>query len=142
MIEFKVTGLEGIDAALEQLKLSQRRTAARNVLKAALEPVVETAKRYAPVEEGTLRDSITVGTNVTKAIRHLRVKDGVTVFAGTANRNGVPREFGTIRSAAHPFLRPAWDANKGRVLDSILDNFGAEVRAAIDRAAKRNSRRR
>lgn len=140
-MQFKVTGFEGIDEALRGLKLSQRKTAARRVLKDALQPVADAAKRMAPVAEGNLRDSITVSTNVTKAARVARVKDGVTVFAGTANRNGVPREFGTIRSPAHPFMRPAWAATKMGVLEHIVREFGAEVRAAIDRAAKRNRRK-
>lgn len=137
-MDLKFTGFEGIDAALSELKLSQRRGAARRVITDALQPVVETAKRMAPVDDGYLRDSIVVSTNVTKAARSARIKDGVTVFAGTANRNAVPREFGTVRSAAHPFLRPAWEQNKGRVLDSIITNFGEEVNRTIAKAAKRN----
>lgn len=140
-MEIKAKGFEGVDAALRELKLSQRRSAARRVLKDALEPVVQRAKRFVPVDEGRLRDSITIGTNVTKSIRHLRVRDGVTMFAGTANRNGVPREFGTFRTPAHPFLRPAWDGLKWAVLDSIERNFGAEVRAVIAKAARRNRSR-
>lgn len=142
MIAFKVSGLEGIDAALEQLKLGQRRSAARRVLARALQPVADLAKSLAPVDEGDLRDSITVSTNVTRSLRSLRRKDGVTVFAGTANRNAVPREFGSLRSVAHPFLRPAWDSQKNKVLQSIVTEFGAEVRAAIDKAARRNRGRK
>lgn len=141
-MDLKFSGFEGVNDALKQLKLSQRRAAARRVLTEALQPVAEAAKRMAPVDDGQLRDSIVVSTNVTKAARSARIKDGVTVFAGTANRNGVPREFGTFRSQAHPFMRPAWLANRGQVLDSIIVNFGEEINRTIAKAAKSNRRKK
>ncbi len=143
-MDLKVEGLEGVNAALAELKKGSRKAAIRRVLKAALEPVAATASELAPVDEGTLRASITVGTRLSRRARGGAPKDSPTqtsVFCGTANRNAVPREFGTSRSAAQPFLRPAWDRHKGEVLNHITENMAAEIERTAERAARRAARK-
>lgn len=141
-MKFTVTGFEGVDKALTELKKSTAKNVARRVLTNALKPVEEMAKRLAPVDEGDLRDSITTGTKLAgaakKEARRTRAADGVTVYTGTSNRNGVAREFGSIRSAPQPFMRPAWEANKLRVLNDIQQNMGGEIMKAAQRAGRKN----
>ena len=159
-MKLRVTGLEGIDAALREIKQSTGKAAVRRVLTRALEPVRDTAKQLVPVHEGRLRDSIVISTRLGKsaarAARKMTATESsvaamrgigeasrgsVTVYVGTANRNGVPREFGTVRSVASPFMRPAWDANKHRVLDTIQSELGAEIMKTAERAARRGGRK-
>ena len=141
---FKISGFEGVEAALRELKKPTAKAVVRRVLKAALEPVAVAARTLAPVAEGELRDSIVVSSTLNRSARRKEPKASagekatrVTMYAGTADRQGVPREFGTDRSPAHPFLRPAWDGGRDGALRSIEENMGAEPRRAIDRAAKK-----
>lgn len=136
----KLTGFKELDAGLAQFKKTTERAILRRVAVKALEPVAERAKQLAPVDEGDLRDSIVVGTNVNKAARADARRDpvqGVRVYVGTSNRNGVPREFGTVRSAADPFLRPAWDTEQDGVLDTVKEELAAEIDKTAARVAKR-----
>lgn len=47
------------------------------------------------------------------------------------------QEFGTAHHPPHPFLRPAFDQEGGKVLDIIMSELGGE----IDKAVKRMKRR-
>jgi HK97 gp10 family phage protein len=145
VIGFRVTGLEGVEQALRELKKSTAKNVVRRVLTRALEPVAAEARRLAPYKRGRLRISIVTGTRLTGRARRARrpeTRTGTTVYVGSASRNAVPREFGTWRTPAQPFLRPAWESQKGRVLNYILDNLKAEIDLAIRRAASRSGSRR
>ena len=63
------------------------------------------------------------------------------MFVGPARGSGVIRyahivEFGSIRTAPHPFMRPAWDSTKDQALNIIKNELGNE----IIRAARRLGR--
>lgn len=45
----------------------------------------------------------------------------------------IVQEFGSVKQAAQPYMRPAWEATKTSVLDGIKD----ALRTEIDKAAKR-----
>ena len=83
------------------------------------------AKVLTPVKTGRLRGSITTqsagkGTAVegeAKAADKISAPaDDQEVLVGTAVDYGPYIEFGTVRSDAQPFLRPALDLAKGEVL--------------------------
>lgn len=136
----KVTGLKELHDALGELKKTTERALLRRVATKNLEPFVERAKQLVPVDEGKLRDSIVIGTSLNRGARAEARKDpvqGVRVFAGTSNRNAVPREFGSVRSPAQPFARPAWDGTKDQMLDGVTRDLDAEIKKTAARAAKR-----
>lgn len=138
--EVRLSGFKELDAALGEMKKATERRVLRKAAVEALQPFVEEAKRLVPVDEGTLRDSITAGSAITKNARRADRGDppeGVRVYAGTANRNGVPREFGSHRSAAEPFMRPAWESKSGEVLDRAMTSLGEQVDKAAKRAARK-----
>jgi hypothetical protein len=135
-------GFAGLDAALSALadEALERQTLINAGMR-ALQPVQAEARRLVPVHEGKLRDSLLIATNgLTRDAARDEIidKGAVRIFFGTANRNGVPREFGTFRSVAKPFARPAWDAN----VDSMLDTLAAEIGPGVEAAAERLSKRR
>jgi HK97 gp10 family phage protein len=145
MIRFRVSGLEGLEAALRELKTATAKRTVRKVLGDALEPVADTARLLAPFDDGDLRESIVVGTKLTGAAREearWESPSRVSVYVGTANRNAVPLEFGSSRTLAQPFMRPAWDMNRARVLAHILENMRAEVAKAAARALRKSGRGR
>jgi len=47
------------------------------------------------------------------------------------------QEFGTVHNGPHPFLRPAWDAEKDKVLAGLKDDLWAEIEKAAKRIARK-----
>ena len=140
----KLSGVRELDLALAEMKKSTARGVLKRVALKALQPVVDAAKAMAPVDDGQLRDSIVASDQLAGNAKRSAPKlargeraTGITVYAGTKNRNGVPREFGSVRAPAHPFMRPAWDGNKGRLLDSVAKDLAEEIEKTAARAAKR-----
>jgi HK97 gp10 family phage protein len=151
----KVEGLRELEVALRQLPMATGKNVLRRVLKQAAQPIADHAERLAPVgrpEEGDahpgqLRDSIGVSTKLTRRQRSVHRKmfasdrASVEVFVGAG---GVPqahlREFGSDGNPPAPFMRPAWDANKGGVLESIKTNLWTEIDKAARRLAKKAAR--
>lgn len=140
-IRVKVTGLKEIEAALKELPRATSKNVARRVLKARAQPIAEMARRLAPVDDGTLRESIAVSTKLSKRQRSLhkkRTKDTVEMFVGAGtNPQAHMQEFGTEHNPPQPFLRPAWDANKESFLAGIADDLWAEIKKAADRRARK-----
>lgn len=138
----QLTGFKELHDALGQFKKSTERALLKRVATKALQPFAERARSLAPVDTGYLRDSIVVGTNLTRNAKRAAKKDpveGVQVFAGTADRNAAPREFGTHDRPAHPFMRPAWEATKDGILDSVAADLRTEIEKTAARAAKRRA---
>jgi HK97 gp10 family phage protein len=133
---FEVTGLRDIDEALGQFSKGVARGVARRALLAAAEPVAGAIREAAPLDTGQLRDSI-------KAVI-ARVKGGgplaeVNVVA-FAKGHAHLQEFGTQHHAAQPFIRPGWEATKGRALEIIRTQLWLEISKAAERAARKAAR--
>ena len=143
--DIKLDGFAELDKALGKLSNSLERGVLRRVARKALEPMLDQAQQLAPVDDGDLRDSIVMASSsLTKRAKQQERKEptrGVKVFVGTASRNGVPREFGTVRSAAQPFMRPAWDSTKGKALQTVKDELAGEIERTAARAAKRKAKK-
>lgn len=144
----KLEGLKELEAALSELPKSTSKAVLRRVGIRALAPVISTARQLVPVDEGQLRDSLRVTTRLSRRQQRLNrkraadEKAGVELFAGAA---ALPHahlvEFGTFNQPARPFLRPAWDANKGAVLKTIQEELGSEIEKTAARLARRAARR-
>lgn len=97
----------GWTAALAKLDGPFKEKLARSMAVAGGTLLRDEAKGYAPVQTGLLRDSI-----------YLAFKDGLSndskvVYSVSWNSREAPHghllEFGTYKSPAYPFLRPAFD---------------------------------
>lgn len=146
----QVDGLKELDEALGQLKKSTAKGVLRRVGLKALSPVAAVAKNLAPVDEGALRESIGVGTKLTRRQAKLHknaIRSGasdasfVEVFVGAG---GLPqatlREFGGDGHPPDPYMRPAWEQNKHAVLETIKTDLWSEIQKTAQRAARRASR--
>lgn len=93
------------------------------LVKAAL--VIEgDAKKNAPVDTGRLHDSIT---------HRLGDENGQSYAeVGTSVDYGIFQEFGTSKMPAHPFLTPAFEANK----ETITAYLAKVVKEAADNAGR------
>ena len=136
---FKLTGARELDQALGELKKSSERSILRRAAIKALEPIRDRAKELVPVNEGTLRASIVIGTTLTRSAKkdeRAEPKGGVRMFVGTADRIAVAIEFGTYKARARPYMRPAFDSAGPKVFGILEKEIGAAITRAAARAAK------
>ena len=93
------------------------------------------AKTLCPVKLGRLRGSITTqsgtqGTAVespaTAADKIAGPSGGLDTYVGTNVEYGPYVEFGTVRSSAQPFLRPALDMAIGKAVSIVRKNAKTE----------------
>lgn len=53
----------------------------------------------------------------------------------------IVQEFGSVKQAPNPYMRPAWDAEQGVALEIIKDKMGSEIQKAAERARVRAARK-
>lgn len=148
----RLSGFKELDSALERLSKAAGKGVLRRAGKTALEPIADAARSMAPNDPNTggfdLVKSITVGTKLSKRQQGLHrktVRDdkaSVEVFVGAGPLPQAHlQEFGTIKHAPQPFMRPAWEAGKMKVLEDLKKELWAEVEKAAARAARKAARR-
>lgn len=122
------THIEGLDEAKKLMQ--ELGDAAADVLdqaaRSGAEIVLAEAKKKAPVDTGTLRDSLLIKKSKLKN-PHIKSQYYVTKKRGVDYF--VPVELGTSKMKAQPFLRPAVDENTRTVAKKI----NAEILKAIGR---------
>lgn len=104
-------GDDELIAKLKRLAAKATPAQARAALMAGALPIQTAAVQKAPVLTGTLRRSIHTETAETS--------DGAVARIGTDVEYGPAQEFGTSRMSGTPYLRPAFDENKGAALGEI-----------------------
>ena len=120
-------------------ELKRKLVALKVKTEAEIQPVMATAagevvammRRFVPVDEGDLRDSIgwTFGEAPKRTIKIGKFKQGsltVTIYAGGEQAFYAHMvEFGTIKTSAQPFFWPSWRAMrkpiKRRIAKAIQD---------------------
>lgn len=134
-----ISGAKELEKALKQLPKSTSKSVLRTALRNAAKPTVNMAKATAPVgPTGNLRSSITAKTSLSKSQKKRRQKVGdVEMFIGPTAPHGHLLEFGTVKMAPRPFMRPAWDSTKQEVLDSIEKELWQAISKAASRLAKK-----
>lgn len=141
----KVEGLKDLERALKGLPAANAKAVLRRTLKEAGEPVAKAARAMVPKEQGYLSESIDVSTKLSGRQRSLHKKESpVEMFIGPGpDPAGHLQEFGTGPGhQAQPFLRPAWDQNKAKVLDTIANLTWIEIEKTANRLAKRAAKGR
>lgn len=140
-VKFTIEGLAELQVALRELPDATAKNVLRRVGKQALQPIADAAAQRAPVDQGTLRDSIHVGTKLSRRqkSKHKKIsEDDVEVFVGAGPvPQAIWQEFGTVNHPAHPFLRPAWDAGKDTVINTIADLLWVEIQKSAARIARK-----
>ena len=137
-----MAGFKALERNLAELSsLAARRTVGRNALKAGAKPIIDKAKQLVPVKTGKLKASIGVKPKLSPRQKGLHRKESpVEMFVGPGGKGAKHAnllEFGTVKQAAQPFMRPAWDQTQNQVLKAVGGAMGAQ----IEKAAKCQSRR-
>jgi HK97 gp10 family phage protein len=126
--------------ALEELPKATGKNVMRRILKRRAQPIADDAEALAPVRTGQLKRSIIVGTRLSRRQRRAakETKSYVEIYVGPGP---LPQahmdEFGTSQQKPQPFLRPAWDAHKGSLLNNLRDDLWAEIEKAAERLARK-----
>lgn len=144
-VEIKLEGFDDLEAALKELPNSTAKSTLRSSLKKAAQPIAEQASSLAPRRTGRLSEGIVVKTQLSKRQKKRRRRQGdVEMFVGAIygrSDKAAPHahlvEFGTSKMGARPFLRPAWDAGKDRLLDSMKKELFGSIRRRAKRLAKK-----
>jgi len=134
---------------LRKLPEKVRKNVIVGAVRAGAKPIVEEAKKNAPVRTGALRDSI--------GVKKMRTRDkNIVLFTISPMRKSIAKhfrangvrwsikgevdpyyahfvEFGTKKMAAHPFMRPAYE-NKG---EEAIDAAREYMRKRIDKELKK-----
>lgn len=139
---FKVEGLKELEEALRELPKATGKNVLRRALLKAGEPIASSAAALAPRLRGKLQMSIGTGTKLSRRQKRLhRPESTVEVFVGAgALVQAITQEFGTVNHPAKPFMRPAWDGNKTKALDTIRDDLAEEIEKARQRLARKAAR--
>lgn len=158
-MKVKVEGLRECQEALAELP----KATSRNVLKRALlksgQPMAEMAEQKAPKLTGHLQKSIAVSSTLSKkeqknhrsmigSLLQMTVagwrsapKKAVYVFVGAGPIvQASKQEFGTAHHGPQPYMRPAFDSQRMKVVETIKDLIWAEIDKARTRLAKKAAR--
>lgn len=132
MTKVRIEGLRELEQQLQSIKVGTGRAALRRALDKAAEPLARAARQKAPRREGDLSESIDVSG---VALPKDRKQSEIERFVGPARNKpyGIMQEFGTWFHAAQPFMRPAWDASKDKVLDELKFSLFEEVTKTVKR---------
>jgi HK97 gp10 family phage protein len=148
MTRFSIEGLQELEKAFEALEnVNQRKASARRAMKKAAQPIADDASRLAPREFGTLAESITVGTRLSKRQARLHRKlfrddrAAVEMFVGAGPLSSAHnQEFGNENNAPQPFMRPALDGNTQNFFDTISIELWADLKKTTERAERKAAR--
>lgn len=156
-IQINKASLRSLRKSLADLPKELMKAAEVSTLRAGAKPIASAAKAKVPTNTGALKKSI--GINVAKGkgsqIRTARVgpragfrgpslgfkkdkKGSVRERFVTPNKYVHLVEFGSSRSAAKPFIRPAIDTSQGQVIDAMaagLDKHLTRTTARLKRKA-------
>ncbi len=136
--DFRIEGAREMERLLKELGPVAAQRLGDQALRAAGKTIVEEARRLVPVDTGRLRASIVVRTE-----RRAKSEDQRRVLIGflkPASRLAHLVEFGTVRMAPRPFLRPALDGKAGEALDTMGKTLARGITREARKLAKTTTR--
>lgn len=128
MNKTRLTGLDDVLARMEQITEKLAKKAMRKAMRKGGNLIRKAAIANAPVDSGDLRAHIALRLKVKPGAFYVRIG----VRGGAKKNDGTPYywrmvEFGTVKQAARPFMRPALDNNAHEVLQTIVRTLRDEV---------------
>ena len=137
-MDFKVSGFRELKAQLDRLPTVARQEGAlKRAMIEALEPTAMLTVQMVPKRTGNLARSIIISDKKRGAVKEdgvVKVWLGASYQKGARGRHAHLVEFGTVKMAPRPFLRPAWDQDSRAMLGRLSDNLRKQIEAAIKRA--------
>ena len=130
----EVEGLDDLETALEKLK-DGAKTALRRALRSAGGVLQAAAQELVPKDTHFLESEIKIGTRVDDAGMTAKVGVKADKYPDQGNRKwqrtaadvALFTEYGTETEGAHPFMRPAFDANVDAMVDEFFSTLQQEM---------------
>jgi HK97 gp10 family phage protein len=116
-----------LDAALDKVQHAISGAALEAVLRGACQPMLEQARRFAPVRTGELQRRIQLTTHH-KANSATAVVEVVDSGKGGQQHEAIFAEFGTSHQPARPFMRPAYEGSKRGIQNAIEQHLNSALR--------------
>lgn len=142
-------GSKQLQRKLDELKLSAQRRVMRPAIRAGCSVVNKAAKQAAPSESGALKRAMGVKVVTRKRVGDVIGMVGVRVGEKYWREHGgeirKPEKYahlveyghgGPAPAPAHPFLRAAFDANKGTALRVIADKAAVGLQKEAERKGR------
>jgi HK97 gp10 family phage protein len=149
--EDDVKGLTELAKLLDKLPPRIQRNVLRGAVKAGADMLVGPMQAAAPVWSGRLEESVLAAKETSAATRRRKRRGrremnpganrGLEVSAGIAFAKPGKRywhfsEFGTVKQAAKPWIRPTFAANQGRVLAAMKTYISKRLEREARKLAK------
>jgi len=153
----RIEGLRELTKALNDLPDRVAKNGLRAAVYAGAKVIRTEARQRAPVAESPVRPGQPKAGTLRRAIimKHLREQSGqhrqtfaITVRRGRKYRNQGKKknssqdawywhfiEFGTVKMAARPFLRPALESKRVQAVTAIKDKLAERIRQEVTRLA-------
>jgi HK97 gp10 family phage protein len=132
--KFSVSGFDGLDKVLARLSGGVSEEKLRSLLHEGGEIIAQEARRLAPVDTGTLRDSIEVTDDRDARLYGKLNGPGISVYVGPVGSTedgdvyyAKFQEFGTVNHGAQPFMRPAIASKRSEAEALILNRLKGSV---------------
>ena len=130
MAKISLKGAPELEAALKQLGGAVAGRLGENAVRAGARVIAAQAKSTARWTDrtGTLRKSIRAFSDPAS-----RQSGGTqrTAYAGSRDFRARFFEFGTVKMAARPFLRPALDTGGQAAVDKMVENLGRGIEREV-----------
>ncbi|MDE4142328.1 HK97-gp10 family putative phage morphogenesis protein [Phaeobacter gallaeciensis] len=154
-VKMKIEGAGDIERALGQLARGTAKGVQRRAMKKALQPVATMADALSPF---TVKVTSKLTARQAREARSDRGRSKVVLYVGPVQPDdsdaphGHLYEFGTgprVQETtgrfvgampARPFMRPAWDANKAQMLETLKRETWAEIEKTVERARRKAAR--
>lgn len=122
-----------IDKRLRAMEDALTPKVRKEIMRRRAEPIAQDMKSRVDVRSGQLRDSIDVTDKLSPgaAAQHVQVAE-VEIYTGAGPLvQAIQEEYGNVRQAPDPFVRPAFDAGGQRAAKGIAqDGIDVLMRAA------------
>ncbi len=115
-ITFDIRGADQLEEALKTIGPRVARRVGARAMRAAAKPIVQEAKRRVPVKTGKLKRSITANPKRTRVEKELMIQVG---FKPPASSYAHLVEYGSVKQAPQPFMRPALDAKAAEAIEEM-----------------------
>ncbi|SRR6266481_3203201 len=131
--EVHIEGLEELEQKLQQLAPDIAKRAVRKSVRAGIEVFQEAISENAPRHTGHLAESINIKLSVTGGDRD-DTTGGIIGITGPSKDAfyGVFQEYGTAREPAQPFVAPAYEENKDKVVEVFVETLKDELERLTD----------
>lgn len=129
MLTMKISGLDKLQDALQELPKATQRAVLLRVLKRAGQPIADAAKGFARDDTGELRNSIQVSTNqinsAGKAEFAAAMRSGLGQEAAVKALRGARRAASGGGSSAQIFVGPTNAKTKKNAIKRIVNEYGS-----------------